>query len=121
MVSLNDILSQVYLSFDRPPHLFDGVEIGKVWGKVCEVDIVFSSIVPDENRVVRTEIVQHDNQAFIWVYPLEFLEYLPISSCLERSRKVTMEFPLTAKMPKVLARIFSVFFTNGVRPNDHIR
>ena len=27
--------------------------------------------------MVRTEIVQHDNQTFVWVCTLEFLEHLP--------------------------------------------
>ncbi len=66
-----------HLSFDRSPYLLNGVEIGRVWGKICEADTVFSSVFPDENRVVRTEIVQHDNQAFVWICTPEFLEHLP--------------------------------------------
>lgn len=31
-----------------------------------------------------------------------------------------MEVPLTARIPKILAQIFVVFFTDKVRSNDHM-
>ncbi len=44
-----------------------------------------------------------------------------IPSCLECSRKVTRKVPLTTRIPTMLTPSFMVFFTSGVRANDHMR
>ena len=39
-------------------------------------DAFFSSVFPDKNRTVRTEVIQHDDQPFSWVCLPEFFEHL---------------------------------------------
>ena len=86
-----------------------GLRSGEYGGRYTGGILFLAALRFDQHRVVRTEVIQHNDQPFPRV-------------CLpERSRKVMVEVPLTARMPEVLARILVVFFTIGVRSNDHMR
>ncbi|MGB4622474.1 MAG: hypothetical protein WBH88_02350 [Candidatus Methanoculleus thermohydrogenotrophicum] len=86
-----------------------GLRFGGYGGRYTGGILFLAALRFDQHRMVRTEVIQHDDQPFPRV-------------CLpERSRKVMVKTPLTPKMPTVLARVFAVFFTNGVRSNDHMR
>lgn len=85
------------------------------------MDVVASSILPDRDGMMRAEIVEDDGEPFVGIRSPVFSQHLPDVFLLGALPEVMMGVPLTARMAKVLARIFSVFFTSGGWSNDHIR
>ena len=62
---------------DRSPDLIDGIKIRGVWWQVYNLDVVAGGVVFDKHHVVRSEVVQHDDQPISGVCSLKLLQQLP--------------------------------------------
>jgi hypothetical protein len=65
------------LSLDRSPDLLDGIEIRRVRRKMHEMDIVPRCVLPDENCMMRAEVVEDNDEPFTGVRSLILSQHFP--------------------------------------------
>ena len=65
------------LSLDRSPDLLDGVEIRRIRRKMHEMDVVAGGVLPDENRRMGFEVIEDNDEPFVWICPLILFQHFP--------------------------------------------